>query len=134
VRRERFDVAMVDVSDHGESLAEHALYLHGVPWAIAPREQREAPKFRWIPPEDAARMNVDLACLRQRAAEPSSPRATTLSSTRSWACCRSAARAARPGETCSPAAGAPAEAAPRLCGLRRRAAWRAAGCRPRCAG
>jgi lipid A ethanolaminephosphotransferase len=71
-QRERFDVGMVYVSDHGESLGERGLYLHGVPYPIAPREQLEVPMFWWIPPEDAQRMKVDLACLRRRASGPSS--------------------------------------------------------------
>ncbi|MFM1987719.1 MAG: hypothetical protein RJA99_676 [Pseudomonadota bacterium] len=70
-RRDRYDVALTYVSDHGESLGERGLYLHGVPHAIAPREQLEVPMFWWIP-EDAARgLRVDLACLRERASGPS---------------------------------------------------------------
>ena len=36
-QRDRYDVAMMYVSDHGESLGENGLYLHGMPYAIAPR-------------------------------------------------------------------------------------------------
>src|SRR5690606_14728839 len=32
----KIDSAIVYVSDHGESLGEHGLFLHGVPQAIAP--------------------------------------------------------------------------------------------------
>jgi lipid A ethanolaminephosphotransferase len=32
------DSALLYVSDHGESLGEHGLYLHGLPYAIAPDE------------------------------------------------------------------------------------------------
>jgi lipid A ethanolaminephosphotransferase len=70
-QRARFDVAMTYVSDHGESLGEKGLFLHGVPHAFAPREQIEVPMFWWMP-EDAARgLRVDLGCLRERAARPS---------------------------------------------------------------
>jgi lipid A ethanolaminephosphotransferase len=70
-QRGRFDVAMTYVSDHGESLGERGLYLHGVPYAFAPREQLEVPMFWWLP-EDAARgLRVDLDCLRERAGRPS---------------------------------------------------------------
>ncbi|HEX7989943.1 MAG TPA: phosphoethanolamine--lipid A transferase, partial [Stenotrophomonas sp.] len=34
-----YDTAMIYLSDHGESLGEKGLYLHGVPYAIAPEEQ-----------------------------------------------------------------------------------------------
>ena len=35
------------VSDHGESLGENNLYMHGVPYAMAPREQLEIPFLVW---------------------------------------------------------------------------------------
>jgi lipid A ethanolaminephosphotransferase len=70
-QRDRFDVAMLYLSDHGESLGEHGLYLHGVPYPIAPREQLEVPKFWWIPDDAARGLRVDLACLRERARQPS---------------------------------------------------------------
>ena len=36
------------VSDHGESLGENNLYMHGVPRALAPREQYEIPFIVWV--------------------------------------------------------------------------------------
>lgn len=38
---------MIYVSDHGESLGEGNLYMHGVPMSIAPREQVEIPFIVW---------------------------------------------------------------------------------------
>ena len=38
---------MLYVSDHGESLGENNLYMHGVPMSIAPREQVEIPFIVW---------------------------------------------------------------------------------------
>lgn len=35
------------VSDHGESLGENNLYMHGVPLSMAPREQLEIPLVLW---------------------------------------------------------------------------------------
>jgi lipid A ethanolaminephosphotransferase len=43
-----FNVAMFYVGDHGESLGEHGLYLHGVPNFIAPTEQRKVPLIAWL--------------------------------------------------------------------------------------
>lgn len=37
------------VSDHGESLGENHLYMHGVPMSMAPREQIEIPFIVWAP-------------------------------------------------------------------------------------
>jgi lipid A ethanolaminephosphotransferase len=67
-QRDRFDVAMVYVSDHGESLGEYGLYLHGMPRAVAPREQLEVPMVWWLPPDAAAGLRVEVGCLRARAA------------------------------------------------------------------
>jgi len=39
--------AMLFVSDHGESLGEKNLYMHGLPKGIAPREQYEIPFIVW---------------------------------------------------------------------------------------
>ena len=40
---------MLFVSDHGESLGEGNLYMHGVPMSIAPKEQLEIPFVVWSP-------------------------------------------------------------------------------------
>ena len=40
------------VSDHGESLGENNLYMHGVPMAMAPREQIEIPFLVWTSDRD----------------------------------------------------------------------------------
>ena len=63
----RFDVALLYVSDHGESLGELGLYLHGMPYAIAPREQLDVPMLWWIPRESARALDVNIDCLRNKA-------------------------------------------------------------------
>jgi len=62
-----YDTAMIYLSDHGESLGEKGLYLHGVPYAIAPAEQTRVPMVMWFSPEFAQDRGLDLKCLRQRA-------------------------------------------------------------------
>jgi lipid A ethanolaminephosphotransferase len=63
-----FDTAMLYVSDHGESLGENGLYLHGFPYAMAPREQIEVPMLFWASPGFySERARVDPQCLRQSA-------------------------------------------------------------------
>ena len=42
------DTAMLYVSDHGESLGENGLYLHGMPYAIAPDVQKNVPFVVWL--------------------------------------------------------------------------------------
>ncbi len=66
----KFDTAMIYVSDHGESLGENGLYLHGVPYSIAPKVQVEVPMVMWFSPAYARNFSLDLNCLRQRASQP----------------------------------------------------------------
>ena len=42
-----YETCMLYVSDHGESLGENGLYMHGVPMALAPKEQYEIPFIVW---------------------------------------------------------------------------------------
>ena len=39
---------LIYASDHGESLGEHGLYLHGAPLSIAPKEQTHIPWLMWF--------------------------------------------------------------------------------------
>jgi len=40
--------AMLYVSDHGESLGEHGIYLHSAPYMVAPKEQTHVPGIVWM--------------------------------------------------------------------------------------
>ncbi len=64
------DTAMLYVSDHGESLGEAGLYLHGMPYAIAPDVQTRVPFVLWLSPAFQRSFGVDAQCLRRRAGEP----------------------------------------------------------------
>lgn len=66
---EDYDTAMIYLSDHGESLGEKGLFLHGVPYAIAPEEQTHVPMTMWFSPGFVHDRGLDLNCLRQRAAQ-----------------------------------------------------------------
>jgi lipid A ethanolaminephosphotransferase len=44
----RFETALFYVSDHGESLGEKGIYLHGLPSAIAPQAQLHVPAVMWF--------------------------------------------------------------------------------------
>jgi len=44
----RFETAMLYLSDHGESLGENGLYLHGMPNMLVPAEQTSVPFVIWI--------------------------------------------------------------------------------------
>jgi len=64
------DTALIYLSDHGESLGEAGLYLHGVPRMIAPEEQLKVPMWLWLSPELREADGIDMACLREGAAAP----------------------------------------------------------------
>jgi lipid A ethanolaminephosphotransferase len=49
---------LIYVSDHGESLGEYGLYLHGTPWSLAPDVQREVPFLLWLSPAFARRHHI----------------------------------------------------------------------------
>ena len=66
------DTAMLYVSDHGESLGEGGLYLHGVPYAIAPKTQTRVPMVLWLSHGFATSRGLDRACLERIAGEPAS--------------------------------------------------------------
>lgn len=66
------DTALLYVSDHGESLGENGLFLHGLPFSIAPETQTRVPMVAWISPGFAASFGIDRAALERTAAEPAS--------------------------------------------------------------
>ena len=50
---------MMYVSDHGESLGENNLYMHGVPMSMAPAEQVEIPFIVWDSDENTSIKNLE---------------------------------------------------------------------------
>ena len=44
---EAYQTSMIFISDHGESLGENNLYMHGIPASIAPSEQLDIPFIVW---------------------------------------------------------------------------------------
>ena len=68
-RSDRFASAMIYMSDHGESLGEKGLYLHGMPYMIAPSQQTHIPFVMWVSPSYSRLFGVDTACLAAQADE-----------------------------------------------------------------
>lgn len=56
--------AMLYVSDHGESLGEKNIYLHGLPYRVAPPEQTTVPMITWLSPDFEKLSRVSTKCLR----------------------------------------------------------------------
>ena len=46
-KNDAYNTVMIYVSDHGESLGENRLYLHGMPYAVAPKTQTQVPFIFW---------------------------------------------------------------------------------------
>lgn len=66
----QLDTAMIYMADHGESLGEYNLFLHGTPYLLAPNQQKHIGMLAWFSPGYQQSFSVDSACLRQRSAEP----------------------------------------------------------------
>ncbi len=56
-------VLLIYLSDHGESLGEYGMYLHGIPYLIAPDVQKKIPLLLWMSDEFVRRKGVQLARL-----------------------------------------------------------------------
>ncbi len=59
-----YQTAMVYLADHGESLGENNLYLHGLPYAIAPDVQKRVPWISWLSPGFELHSGVTAGCLQ----------------------------------------------------------------------
>ena len=62
--------AMLYLSDHGESLGENNLYLHGMPYSIAPDVQKHVPWITWLSPEFEQRSKITTRCLKEQLDAP----------------------------------------------------------------
>ena len=58
---------LVYVSDHGESLGENGLFLHGAPYWMAPAEQIEVPGVLWLSDNYRRTFGIDYERLVQKA-------------------------------------------------------------------
>lgn len=66
------DTAMLYFSDHGESLGEKNMYLHGAPYMFAPSEQTHVPMMLWMSEGFSERFRIDRTCLMARRDQPMS--------------------------------------------------------------
>jgi lipid A ethanolaminephosphotransferase len=64
---DEFSTAMFYMADHGESLGEHGIYLHGLPYMIAPDSQKHVASVMWFG-ESFAQINEE--ALRAREGAP----------------------------------------------------------------
>lgn len=64
--KNNFDASLVYVSDHGESLGENNIYLHGLPYILAPVEQTHVPFIVWLSDGVRERQGISAECLRNK--------------------------------------------------------------------
>jgi lipid A ethanolaminephosphotransferase len=62
----KINKSMIYISDHGESLGESGAYLHGLPYAFAPIEQRHIPMMFWMSGQNS-QPSISKGCLNQLA-------------------------------------------------------------------
>ena len=63
----QYNVGLVYLSDHGESLGAMGLYLHAPPYKFAPDDQTRVPLLTWFSPQLQRDRQLDQDCLRQEA-------------------------------------------------------------------
>jgi lipid A ethanolaminephosphotransferase len=66
----RADSLLIYASDHGESLGEKGLYLHGAPYFMAPDEQTRVPLLLWMSDGYRKRFAVSGDCIKSKRSEP----------------------------------------------------------------
>ena len=62
---DRFETSMFYVSDHGESLGESGMYLHGMPYSLSPKGVTNVPLIMWFGKELIRTQNLDMDLLRR---------------------------------------------------------------------
>ncbi|MCP1443955.1 lipid A ethanolaminephosphotransferase [Pseudomonas sp. GGS8] len=66
----KVDTAMLYLSDHGESLGEYNLFLHGTPYMLAPEQQKHVAMLAWFSDSYQKSFSVDTHCLQQSREKP----------------------------------------------------------------
>jgi len=63
--QKNYRVAMYYIADHGESLGENGIYLHGLPYFIAPDAQKHPASVAWF----GKNFDVNISCVKKIAKE-----------------------------------------------------------------
>jgi len=53
---DKYDTSLIYVSDHGESLGENGIYLHGLPYMLAPDAQKHVPAIFYLGNDQKAKL------------------------------------------------------------------------------
>ncbi|OPZ76733.1 MAG: Phosphoethanolamine transferase EptA [Alphaproteobacteria bacterium ADurb.Bin438] len=63
------EIGLIYVSDHGESLGENGIYLHGMPYSIAPKSQTSVPMMIWMSDNMKKYDFINYECLKDKASK-----------------------------------------------------------------
>lgn len=66
-QQKNIETSMLYISDHGESLGEKGVYLHGLPYAFATEEQTHIPMIYWLSKQQS---DFNLSCLNNMSSTP----------------------------------------------------------------
>ena len=67
-KKSSLPAVVIYASDHGESLGENGIYLHGFPYNFAPKEQKEIPFIVWTSDSFKKEYALDSKCLGSKEA------------------------------------------------------------------
>ena len=65
----KYNTSMIYISDHGESLGENNLYLHGLPYVVAPDYQKKVPMMLWLSTGYQQSYGLNKSCITQKSGE-----------------------------------------------------------------
>ena len=65
--KDTYKTGVIYMSDHGESLGENGLYLHGMPYGFAPEEQTHIPFMVWLSDTMIEHEKMDMKCMKDTA-------------------------------------------------------------------
>ena len=68
-KQDQINTSMMYISDHGESLGENGLFLHGTPYFMAPEEQTKVPMILWLSENYKSMTSIKTACLKTKSTQ-----------------------------------------------------------------
>ncbi|EAS40722.1 phosphoethanolamine transferase [Photobacterium profundum] len=65
--QENYNTALIYISDHGESLGENGMFLHGMPYSLAPDYQTKVPLMFWMSDGFKQTKQINTSCVKSHA-------------------------------------------------------------------
>ena len=65
-KADKFNIMLLFISDHGESLGEKNSYMHGLPYSIAGKSQTHIPFFIWLSDSFVENFNIDIEFIKNK--------------------------------------------------------------------